>query len=672
MEIIRRARIEARMWLFLGATGLIATAHILTDHGLLFAILLNVCVAVFASVALLVSRFRSYARATVDESGVTLRPAWQGRFAAKPFSFRWEEVRRVRRWPPFARDLYAGLHVLLDRPKRFWTFRRQPRNKVIIPAGVALNADLLELLRQHVPPDRIASGALDPRGLPHSLRRRTIGALLLLACVGFAAWSVAQIIQGGSLLKADISLETALLGIVTLIFCTELSPAVGLVCATWYLALDCARDATLLSFLTGTFAASAGFLSANVGALAGAIFLVLTGRPRWRHTLLFYALIAIGFFAGKSLYDGIPAARVATGHLGSYDQSWTPTGDGFLISTATRIWHDSPGPVDMQWYDENARPGNRLTLSNDPYVSAVGQEGALALVWNGPELWFLPRRNGPARKLAAPAGNFHISPSKRYVVFSCRVEKELTWERCEVDTGELIRFNLPANMKGSEGNWGKDDSTLVWIVGGKPIYKDGSHFTWTTPLPENGVFRELGEFYRLWVWKAGEPPQSYVAKTQWLDSHYVAAEDRLYVCRIAEDPPFRKEFIAIDFSGPHIVIAPAKGEAFNEPSNPSPAAVRPYEVIAPQAGSGRASVEETATGKRWFLSQGPPPKEWGDFTQWSPRGDRFLMTGLEWRMPSHFWSWRRNPVEDFNNGATVYMVKVESLPASATQKGKTR
>lgn len=664
MEIVTRPRVEGWYWALFGPIFLFSVAGSLLLEGLEGAVFLALLAAVMTSGAVLSERRLTYCRATVDESGVTLRPAWQGRLAAKPFAFRWENVRNVGRWPRFARNPAAGLVIRFDRTQPFWTLRPQPRNKVVIPPAIAASAPFVQAVQQYVPPDRIALGALDFRVAPFSMRRRVIGSLILLACVAWASWGVAQVIQGGSLIGAMISFLTGCLAAIALILCTPWSAVVSLISGTWFVALVFMKFIMAFSALAGTSSLTAGYLSANVGALVAAMVLVLIGtRPRWRHAALFYALVALGFAAGWCSYSGIPGTRVAAGHLPSFGQTWTPNGDGFLISTATLFLGDSAGPLDMQWYDEDLRPGNRLTLPKEPEVQAVGQEGAVAVTRSkeAAELWFLPRRSGPARKLTASddLARFRRSPSKHYVVFCREGHNEETWERCDVETGQLLHFDMPPTMKGAWAQWGKDDSTVLWMAGSPPCESNGTPLKWSAPLPQNGVIAKPGELYRFWVWKSGAAPQGHQATTQWLACRYAAREERLFVCRVAEDQPLRKEFVAFDFSGPETILAPATEAEFAGSYRPSAAPTRHYEFVNADMMRGRAYVEDTVTGTRRFLKHGIPPMASAADLQWSPRGNKFLMDVLEWRLPADFWCWRRNPVDNLMNGSTVCLVVVE-------------
>ncbi len=664
MEIVTHPRVAGWCWtLFFGPIFLFAAAGALFLEGLESVVYLTLSAVAIVSIAVLLKHCFTYYRATVDESGVTLRPERQGRLAAKPCAFRWEEVRKVGRWPWFARNPERGLRIRLDRPHRFWALRLQPRNIVVVPMAIASDAHFIQALQQHVPPDRIAPGALDFQATPISMRPRIICALILLVCVVWASWGVAEVIHGGSLLGAIISLMSGYLAAIVLLLCTPFSAVVGMICGTWCVTLMFMKYIMVFSALAGTSSLTAGYLSANVGALAAAIILVLAGNPRWRHAALFYAFAAIGFAAGWSSYGGIPDTRVAAGHLPTFGQTWTPNGDGFLVSCATQLLGDTAGPVDMQWYDEDLRSGNRLTLPKDPEVPVVGREGALAVTQSREEaqLWFLPRRSGPARKLTASEGldRFTPSPSKRCVVFCREGKKEEAWERCDMETGQLTHLNVPAAMEDARARWGKDDSTVLWMVGSPPRGDNGVPLDWGAPLPQNGGIAKPGDLYRLWVWKSGGAPQSHEARTQWIACRYAAREERLYVCRVAEGQPLHREFVAIDFSGPEMILSPSTEKEFADPVPSAAVADRRYKVLGAKMLGGRACVEDTVTGTRRFLKRGPPWTASAADLQWSPRGNKFVMNVLEFRRRPDFWCWRSNPVDNLMNGATVYLVDLK-------------
>ena len=90
-----------------------------------------------------------------------------------------------------------------------------------------------------------------------------------------------------------------------------------------------------------------------------------------------------------------------------------------------------------------------------------------------------------------------------------------------------------------------------------------------------------------------------------------------------------------------------------------------YRVVTPDNLMGRKCVEDTMTGKKRFLKHGSGLMASPWDARWSPRGDRFLMTGVEWRLPSGLWRWRREAAMDMMHVAAVYMVNVERPAAQA-------
>ncbi len=671
VEIVGKPKGLAGLWPFFLQVWLVSAFGMYLSVGFVGLLFASFLILGLIPWQIAVARRGAYLVATLGEDGVTLRPLKGGRLSKRPFHFEWREVKQIRRTLLFAHHLAQALTIRLDRPHRFWTFETQPKHFVHIGPGLWEDPGFVRALTENVPSNRIEGKALDFKAPRVPTPYRITCGMLVLGCAAVAIWCALRLIVGPEGLGAGVMVVMALSVYIGCLACMlgldGRSTAYGFLGGALLAWMSSLKMVVLWVICTGALSVLTGYLGASAGLLIGASLAMLGSKqaPRWPYVVLFYALGVFGFLAGWIAYDGIPETRVGVGNL-SYVSPWTPQGDAFLITETPWLsqLRDEKSPVTLRWYSEDLRPGHSLSVLGRPSATVVGQNGALCVVRpndDNRELWYVPRYAGKAKRLDAANHFWAIrrSPGGTLAVARLSTEEQQTWKVCDLSTGELRSLFVPVPDAEVRMVWIRDDGTLLWLTGSRPLDKGKNAVSRHTPLPPNGQFPYPGESYRIWRWKPGnseDPAAIYAARTQWLGWAPSKVSEGLYVCRIAETPPPRVEYVEVDLSTSECIVSSASDDVLDWDYGMR---TNGRFVVREEEGLfGRLLVADLLTGKTRRIRTASPLLAGLEGPWWSPTANRFLLAWPKWVPAQDFWSWHwyRDPKRILTFEHVVHLV----------------
>ena len=609
-------------------------------------------------IAFLIDRYLKPCRARFDNEGMTLLWRGVGRLRARPFHFRWDEVLEIRR-PSFWYEW--AVKTRLNRPRKFWTFRRQPKNSIKVPKSMWTRPQFVEAIRLHVPAERITADLAGDGGHPSPARSRFIGTVIFLCAAAAAGCSLALIHDGSFMQIFLVATSALLIGALAMSFyvfpgAAALGLVAGFLNTLPFLVLI---DFAAVLFIPGGQKLLAAGLGAAAGALLGAAIMVIKGNGphAWRFAGATLLLTALGFSCGWAGFRQVAGTRAGFGGL-SYESPWTPQGDAFLLV-------DEPRTV--CWYSSDLKLERRDVLPDSASLVALGQEAALFRVHSlqGAQLWFVPRHAEPRVIDEAPFFlEGKLSPDSRHALIPIRIQvgdgAVTVWEICDLTTGQIEPVNFPGPPEKIRILSLRNDQTLLWLTGSAPLDKKGYEVNRFVTLPEGGEFAQPGKPYVVRSWKinsAESPRQVYAAKTQWLQWTISNTPEQLHVCRLSENPPLRREFVALDFAqSPPVEAAISEGE-FDLPWGPKNRSFDGrFTVAANRSNSfSPAFIMDTKTGRNFRMQSGPRLfSVW-----WSPISHKFLMEVPEMKLAGGLWRWHHWPEDIFERVEAVYLVDMD-------------
>jgi len=620
---------------------------------------------------LFTERYAKLRRALFDREGMTLLPRVVGRLSTRPLHFRWDEVLEVRR--PFFR-IDGPIRLRLNRPRKFWTFRpRQQQNVILVPRGIWTEPQFAEAIRDYVPAERIHAGLAFDESHSLSARYWRVFALVFLLCAAVNAGCSFAIIRGESFIGTlQAALPALVIGALAITLCAVRAPAAfGLVAGLLdTFPLLSLAGIFLAFFFPGGMALFVGVLGAAAGALAGAALMVINGRKSgaWRYAGATFLLAAAGFWCAWAGFHQISAIRLGIGRL-DYGNPWTPTGDAFLM-TEGDYSGISDKPTTVCWYSRDLKPERRAVLPGSARALAVGQDAALLCVIGelDKQLWFVPRRSELRFIEKAPSfEEGRISPDSRRALISIwnAPRDPLAWQICDLETGKVEPVNLPLPLKDGSAITLRDDQTVLWLSGSRPLDKGNNPVNHRTSLPESGEFPHAGKPYVVWSWKvnsAGAPAQLYAAKTQWVGWGRSDKAERLHVCRISESPPARIEYVALDFTQSPPSVTTISEEDF-ESQPPWTSQARSFDGrFTVEGGSSGffapAFIVDTKTGRK-FNMQSAATLTGMLSLHWSPSANEFVMEVAEAKLAGELWRWNRELEKTIEIASVVYFVDMD-------------
>jgi hypothetical protein len=614
-------------------------------------------------ILLFIVRYTVPYRALIDGEGMTLLARGISRLRARPIHFRWDEIIEFRRVPVW---MGLGAQFRLNRRRKSWTFRSQPKNSIPIHRGFHANPQFAEVVRLYVPVEKIHTDL--PFDERHSLSNRYwwIFALGILVCAAITASCSLAIIRSEHLLGAIVAAVIALMiGAHAMDFCAHGAPtAFSLVTGLLRTFEVLVPASTLAFFISGGLALAAGGWGAVAGALVGAALMVINGKKRrvWQAAGVTLILAGAGFWCGWSEFHQIAGVRIGAGSL-SGRSPWTPKGDAFWMTEG--IWAKT---ATVCWYSSEAKLENRVVFSGSAYAVAVGEEAAIFRVRGEPEdqLWFFPRRGKPQVVDSAPCfGRGPTSPDSRHALVFLQDEKGETyaWRICDVETGKVGPVNLPMPLGKVSVIALRNDQTVLWLSGSVPLDKDNKLVESRAPLPGNGEFPHPGKPYIVWAWKvnsAAAPAQLYAARTQWLNWRRSGKPEQVDVCRISESRPAQREYVALDFTSSPPAEITISEEQFDTDwrmqhddsfDGRFAATTMSEDVSAPPF------IVDRKTGRQFHI------RTWiawfGVILHWSPNAHKFLMAIPETKYGGAAWRWRRDFNEAFEETIVVRLVDMD-------------
>jgi hypothetical protein len=627
-----------------------------------------VSLAAFAVVIflLLSARYAECRRALLDREGMTLSPLGIGRLRVRPFHFRWDEVVEVRRMP------FGTMRLRLSRPRKFGTFRSQPKNSVRIPKGIWTNPQFTETLRTSVPAERIhAEPPFDER-LSWPVRHWWILAPVMLICAAAAAGCSFIAFRSpdfiGFLMRVSLELVILCLGLAMLLCADRARPAFRVV-AGFLLTFVFTGSSIIMEALLWSHGLKliAGYWGALAGALVGAAIVVINGRKSraWPYAGATFLLAAAGFCCGWAGFHQVAGIRLGVAWLDGRGP-WTPKGDAFLIREGASVGFSNE-PTTVRWYSSDLKLERRAVLPVDVHLLAIGQEAALFAVWRkeGSQLWFVSR-HAEARVIdtAPNFGHGRISPDRRRILIPIpdAEGKSQALKICDLEAGTVEPVNFPVPLSEITVIALRDDGSVLWLSGSGPLDKENRPWPRANPVPESGEFPHPGKPYVVWSWKvnsADAPAQLYAAKTQWLSWGRSATTGRLNVVRVAENPPARTEYVALDFTQSPPAETTISEEEFG----------RTWRLPQDKSFDGRFAHEWGITGRfapacivdtksgRTFGMQSTAFI--GVSLYWSPSAHKFLLELPELKLTGGRWHWRDSSEEMFEGAMVVYFVDMD-------------
>jgi len=619
---------------------------------------------------LFTARYIELRRALFDREGMTLLPRGTGRLSKRPVHFRWDEVVEVRRlllWKD------GPIQLRLNRPRKFWTFRSRPKNSILVPKGIWTDPQFAEALRTYVPVERIHAELAGGERLSLSARYWWVLVLVILLCAVVAAGCSFAMIHGESFMDIILVAPIVLvIGELAMKLCADRAPAafklVEGLCNTFWFLMPASICLTL--FFPDGPALLAGCLGVVAGALVGAAVMVINGRKSrgWLYAGATFLLSAAGFWCGWAGFHKITGVRVGVGSL-DYRSPWTPGGDAFLM-TEGAYPGNSDKPTTECWYSSDLKLERRVILPGSAHVLAIGQEAALFKVFGEPDaqLWCVPRHADPQVIDKAPSfGNGSISPDSRHALISIGDAQGETraWKIFDLATGRIEPVNFPVPLKEVSVLALRDDRTVLWLSGARPLDKGDNRTDYRTPLPESGEFPHPGKPYVAWSWKinsAESPKQLYAARTQWLDWSRSGKPEQLHVRRITENPPARLECVALDFTQSPPAEKTISEEEFGSAWRPPQK--RSFDGrFAVEAGKSDlfspAFIVDTKTGRKFRMPTLASLLGMASL-RWSPSANKFLLEVPEVNLEGELWRWRRDFEKTFESSTTgVYLVDMD-------------
>jgi hypothetical protein len=353
---------------------------------------------------------------------------------------------------------------------------------------------------------------------------------------------------------------------------------------------------------------------------------------------------------------------VGVGSL-DYRSPWTPSGDAFLMTEGF-----SEKPTTVCWYSSDLKLECRAVLPKG-HVFALGQEAALFIAYGETksQIWFLPRDAEAGVIEEAPTfGRITVSPDSGHALIPLEnlQDKVLAWKICEVATGKVAPAKLPAELNDDSVIALRNDLTVLWLSGSRPLDKGNNQVNRYNDLPESGEFPHPGKPYVVWSWKINStesPAQIYAAKTQWLEWQRGRPE-RLYVWRIAENPPARVEQVALDLAKSPPAEATNAKEGFQLSAQPQAQSFDGrFTVEANEARSfAPAFIVDTKTGRKFSIQLGAMLSFGGGSLRWSPTAHKFLMEVPEMKLAGGgLWRWHRESGNPFEITMAVYFVDMD-------------
>lgn len=325
-------------------------------------------------------------------------------------------------------------------------------------------------------------------------------------------------------------------------------------------------------------------------------------------------------------------------------------------------------PTTVCWYSSDSKLERRAVLPVDVGLLAIGQEAALFYVGRkeGSQLWFVPR-HAEARVIDT-ATNFgrgnRISPDSRHTLIPIpdAEGKTQAWKICDLETGTVEPVNFPVPVSEIAVIALRDDGSILGLSGSGPLDKENRPWPRANPVPESGEFPHPGKPYVVWSWKinsADAPAQLYAARTQWLLWGRSDKPERLHVFRVAENPPARTEYVALDFSQSPPAEITISEEEFG----------RTWRLPHDRSSDGRfadewgitgrfapACILDTKSGRKFGIqSTAFSPA----CLYWSPSGHKFLMEIPEVKLTGGRWHWRGSSEEMFEAAMVVYFVDMD-------------
>jgi hypothetical protein len=611
-------------------------------------------------------------RALFDGEGMTLLARGIGRLGARPFHFRWDEVVEVRET-----SLWKGwaIRLRLNRPRKFWTFRSRPKNSILVPKGIWTDPRFAEALRAHVPAERIHADLASVERPLLAARYAWVLVLAMLLCAAVAAGCSFTAFHFESLIGVSLRLilELAIIN-VAILLCVDHAPLAFKVVAGFLITF--AFRAATTSMLELVFPlglrVTAGYWGAAAGALVGAAMMAIKGRKShsWRFAGAPFLLAAAGFWCGWAGFHQIPGVRVGVGSLG-YFNPWTPKGDAFLMIECEYSLKSDQAPCTLCWYSSELKLERRVVLPADAGLRVIGQEAALIVAGGKPDarLWFVPRHAEPRVIDKAPyfGRGCKTSPDfRRTLIPTGDAQGETSaWKICDLAAGKIEPVNFPVPLKEISVLALRDDETVLWLTGSGPLDKDNRPWAWANPVPENGEFPHPGKPYVIWSWKinsAEAPTQLYAARTQWFNWGRKDKPERLHVCRVAENPPARVEYVALDFTRSPPAVATISEEEFGTTWRPPQdrsfdgrftVAAGKSDLFSP------AFIVDTKTGRKFRMPTLASLLGMASL-RWSPSANKFLLEVPEVNLEGELWRWRRDFEKTFESSTTgVYLVDMD-------------
>ena len=613
-------------------------------------------------------RYAESRRVLFDREGMTFLARGIGRLRAPPFHFRWDEVAEIRP------AMLGTMRLRLNRPRKFWTFRSQPKNSIWVPKRIRTEPQFTEALRTFVPAERIRAELVFDERLSWSARYGWTLAPVMLLCAAAAAGcgSVAFRSLEFMVFLARCGLGLVILALVMLLrrSADRARPALVVVAGllfTFTLLMSSTAMAALL--LPRGLKLATGYWGALAGALIGSAIMVIHGRKRggWRYAGATFLLAAAGFWCGWAGFHGVAATCLGTGWF--YRSPWTPNGEAFLW---TGVAHSgSPErQLTVRWYSSDLKLEHRAVLPVDAFLIAVGQEAALfyANRKEGSQLWFVPR-HAEARVIdtATYFGYRNmISPDCRHALIADwdRRGNILAWKICDLETGAVEPVNFPVPLSETTVIALRDDGTVLWLSGSGPLDKENRPWPRANPVPESGEFPHPGKPYVVWSWKinsADAPARLHAAKTQWVHWERSAEPGRLCVLRVAESPPARTEYVALDFSQSPPAETTISEEEFDRTwRQPQDRCFDGRFAFEPKD-AGRFApgwIVDTKTGRKFGMVS--RATAYNDASLWwSPGAHKFLMEVPEFVLAGGRWHWRHMSEEMFDTVFVVYFVDMD-------------
>jgi hypothetical protein len=638
-------------------------------HFLILGIVGSVCLSLFdvavLCCVLFVVRYAEPRRALFDREGMTLLPRGIGGLRARPSHFRWDEVAEVRQ------TQFGTMRIRLSRPRKFWTVFSQQKNSIRVRKGIWTNPQFAEAIRSCVPAERIHAELASDERLSFSVRYRwALAPALLLCAVVAAAFSFAAFRSSGFAgFLPRIVLELTILAL-AMILCADRAPRAFRIIAgllVTFVLLGSSTEVVAFLFPHG-LKLVAGYWGALAGALVGAAMVAINGRKSHRgpYAGATFLLAAAGFCCGWAGFHQIAGTRLGTGWLRSCSP-WTPSGDAFLMTKGDYLGTFDQ-PTEVCWYSSDLKLESRTVLPDSANLLAIGQEAAVFGVAHkqGSQLWFLPR-DAEARVIdtAAAFGNEgRISPDSRHMLIAMRNVRNETsgWKICDLETGKVEPVNLPVPASEPAVIALRDDGSVLWLSGSPPLDNRNRPVSRFAPLPESGQFPHPGKPYVVWSWKinsADAPARLYTAKTQWLEWSRPSKPGRLQVCRVAENPPARIEYVALDFTQSPPAEAAIPEEEFGANWTPPCSFDGRFALVWGTTGKfAPECIVDVQAGRKFGMESAAVTFRAGSIW-WSPSAHKFLMQIPAVRLKGGRWRWPHSSEEMFEAAMAVYFVDMD-------------